>query len=310
MKLLRENRLFSGIMLALLILFLSVTLVYGRYIKNILNEFILETQAFYFNSSILGINGKNYSIMNWDGVNSYTLTVDLNNRKNEDRYTKTDITYQVTVTCPDTVTCTLSKSEGIIHPEDTSDSYVVTVTPKKNFYEGDTVSVTTSVSSLTPYEKTMSATYTIGVEKSDFSYDIEDSVSSKYLTINFTNAISYYEVSEAFGSYAVGDQVSLEDYSLLSDADKNKCFSAIVTVEFDPHILFVDMTSSFYLNRLSSNYQEQTINGYQYVSKFSFKVNAGSNSSIIFYKDDITKDYTYPLVNDTSIIHVSVNKAN
>ena len=70
------------------------------------------------------------------------------------------------------------------------------------------------------------------------------------------------------------------------------------------------MTNDLYLHRLNTNYQEQTINGHQYVSKFSFKVNASSSSEIIFYKDDITQNYTYPIVNPTSVIQVSVNKAN
>ena len=70
------------------------------------------------------------------------------------------------------------------------------------------------------------------------------------------------------------------------------------------------MTNDFYRKHLSTNYQEQTINGHQYVSKFSFKVNASSSSEIIFYKDDITEDYTYPITNQTSVIQVSVNKAN
>ena len=154
------------------------------------------------------------------------------------------------------------------------------------------------------------ATYTIGVEKSDFSYEIVDSVNSKYLMINFTNAITYYQVEQAFGDYAVGDQVSLDEYSELSPTDQAKCFSAIVTVEYDPHILFVDMTDRLFLSRLSTNYEETTISGYQYVSKFSFKLNATSSNSILFYKNDITANYTYPIVNSTSIISVSINSAN
>ena len=310
MKYIRKHKKISIIVLIALIIFLTITVTFGRYIKNIVNNFILETKAFYFNSSILSINGKNYSIVNWDGVNSYTLNIDLNNRKNDERYTKTDIVYSISVDCPNTVQCSLSKNTGTIHPEDSSDSYVITVSPRQNFYEGDTVVVRTEVESSLPYRKKMSASYTIGVEKSDFSYDIVDSVNSKYLTINFTNSITYYQVSEAFGSYSVGDQISLEDFNSLQDSEKAKCFSAIITVEYDPHKLLVDMTNSLYLNHLSTDYQEITINGYAYVSKFSFKVPASSNSSIIFYKDDITKNYTYPIVNDTSIIDVSVVKAN
>ena len=269
-----------------------------------------QTKGFYFNSSILNVNGKNYLINNWDGVNSYTLNIDLNNRKNSERYTKTDITYTIGVNCPSTVVCTLSKSSGIMHPEDESDSYQIVVTPRQNFYENDSVQVETFVSSSLPYHKTMSATYTIGVKKSDFSYEIEDSVNSKYLIIRFLNAISYYQVEEAFDGHAVGSQVGGEEYNSLSTANKNKCFSAKVTVTYDPRVLLVDMTSNLFLNRLPSPYQEQTIGGYMYVSKFSFKVNASSSSEIIFYKDDITQNYTYPIVNNSSIIQVSVVKAN
>ncbi len=310
MKFIRKHKKISIVTLVLLVLFLSIGIVFGRYIHNILNQYLLETKGFYFNSSILNVNGKNFLINNWDGVNSYTLTIDLNNRKNNERYTKTDIAYTVSVNCPSTVTCTLSKNSGVIHPNDETDSYQVVVTPRQNFYEGDTVRVETSVTSSVPYAKTMSATYTIGIEKSDFSYEIEDSVNAKFLTIRFLNAISYYEVEQAFGDYDVGDQVSLEEYNSLSETNKNKCFSAIVTVNYNPSVLFVDMTNDLYLHRLSTNYQEQTINGYQYVSKFSFKVNASSSNEIIFYKNDMTQNYTYPIVNPTSVIQVSVNKAN
>ena len=201
MKFIREHRLASMIVLILLLVFFLTAVVFGRYIKNIVNEFILETKAFYFNSSILAVNGKNFSITNWDGVNSYPLTIDLNNRKSDTRYTTTDIAYNIYVNCPSTVTCTLSDTEGVLHPQDTSDTYTITVTPLQNFYEGDSVVVNTWVVSSSPYQKTMSATYTIGVEKSDFSYEIVDSVNSKYLLINFTNAISYYEVETAFGNF-------------------------------------------------------------------------------------------------------------
>lgn len=310
MDFIRKHRTVSIIVLCVLVVILFISVAFGRYIKNIINDYILETKGFYFNSSILSTNGKNYLINNWDGVNSYTLTVDLNNHKNDERYTNTDIVYDINVNCPSSVVCTLSKNNGILHPTDTTDNYQVIVTPQQNFYEGDTVAVTTSVTSSSPYVKTMSATYTIGVEKSDFSYDISDSVGSKFITLNLTNSISYYEVSEAFGDYAVGSQISLDDYNNLTESEKNHCFSAIITVEYDPNLLLVDMTNDLYLNKLSTNYEEIQIDGYQYVKKFSFKVNASSNNSIIFYKMDVNQNYTYPIVNDSSIVTVSVNKAN
>lgn len=310
MKFFRNHKKISIIALIVLIIFLSVEIAFGRYIHNILDQYILETKGFYFNSSILKVNGKGFLINNWDGVNSYTLTIDLNNRKNEERYTKTDISYNIHVDCPDTVICTLNKESGILHPEDVTDSYQITVTPIQNFYENDTVVVETYVESSKPYQKIMSATYTIGIEKSDFSYEIEDAPNEKYLLLRCSNSISYYEVEEAFLDYNVGDQIGLETYSELSEENKKKCFSAIVTVEFNPSIIFLDMTSDQYLNRLPSPYQEQMIQNHPYVSKFSFKVNASSSSEILFYKNDKTMDYTYPIVNDSSIIQVTVNIAN
>lgn len=311
MKYIRKHKNASIVIMISLIFFLIISFSFGRYIKNILHNYILETKAFYFNSTILSMNGKNYSINNWDGVNSYTLTIDVSNRKNSERVTNTDITYNISYNCPTTVTCSLSKTSSVLHSTDTTDTYQLVVTPNQNFYEGDTVVVSTSVESTAPYVKQMSATYTIGVLKSNFSYDIVDSVNSKYMTINFTNSISYYQVSEAFDTYSVGDHISLDVYNNLSPTNQNKCFSAIVTVEYDPTDVLVDMTNNLYINRLPTNYQEITLSdGFQYVKKFSFKVNASSSNSIIFYKDDPTENYTYPIVNQYSIISVSVISAN
>ena len=310
MKFVRKHKKISIALVIVLFLFVIVASIFGRYIRNIIHNYILETMSFYFNSSVLNINGKNYSITNWDGVNAYTLTIDLNNRKTDDIYTKTDIVYTIDVNCPNTVICTLSKTGDTLHPEDSTDSYQIVVTPVQNFGENDSVTLTTSVSSSVPYHKTMSATYTIGVEKSDFGYDIVDGVNEKYLTINFTNAIPFYKVEEAFGDYAEGDLIGLDDYKTLSEAEQAKCYSAIVSVRYDPRVLFVDMSNKYFIRRLSSNYYEETIDGYQWVSGFSFKVNASSSSAINFYKNDITQNYTYPIVNDTSIINVTVQLAN
>ena len=82
MKYIRKYKRRSIIILCLLVFFLFISFAFGRYIHNIISQYLLETKGFYFNSSILNVNGKNYNINNWDGVNTYTLTIDLNNRKN------------------------------------------------------------------------------------------------------------------------------------------------------------------------------------------------------------------------------------
>ena len=310
MKYFRNHKGISVGIICTIILLLFVSTVFGKYIKNLINNVILETKAFYFNSSVLSVNGKNYSISNWDGVNSYTLTIDLNNRKNEERHTTTDIFYDIDFDCPSSVQCTITKRNGIIRKDDSGDTYQIVVSPIGSFDEGESVTISTSVTSSSPYKKTMSANYTIGVKKSDFGYEIFDGVNEKFLNITFTNSVSYYEVSEAFGSFKVGDKISLDEYQLLSNSEKDKCFSAIVTVKFNPKEVLLDMTDDAYINRLSTDYEETTIDGYKWVSKFSFKINASSSNTILFYKDDVKKDYTFPVVNNKSIIDVDVKLAN
>ena len=46
--------------------------------------------------------------------------------------------------------------------------------------------------------------------------------------------------------------------------------------------------------------------GYKYVKSYTFLLDATASEKILFYKNDISKDYTYPIVNDSSIIDVSV----
>ena len=310
MKFIRKHRKISIVILICLMTFVITAAAFARYIYNTINNFILETKDFYFNSTVLKVNGKTYSINNWDGVNSYPITIDLNNKKNEDVYTKSDISYNAFVDCDETkVSCTLSQNSGIIRENDHTDSYIITVTPNTTFNAGDEVTITTRAVSQSPYKKTLYASYRLGITKANFSYNITDSANSKFLTLNLTNAISYYVASEDFGDYEEGDQISVEDYAAMSTTDKAKCYSAIVKLTFNPNILRLDLTSNTYHNRLSSDYQETTIDGYQYVSKYSFKIDASSNSEIIFYKRDITQNYTYNGVGN-SIVTVDVVTAS
>jgi len=309
MKFIRKHKKISLFVLIFLLAFLVTTLAFGRYIYNSVNNFILETKGFYFNSSVLKSNDKVYSINNWDGVNSYPFTIDVNNRKNDEIYTNADISYNIYYECDSTVVCTLSKTSSILYKDDHTDSYVINVTPRTTFAAGDVVTIRTWVESVSPYKKQLSATYKLGIQKANFSYDIEDSENAKFLTLNLTNAITYYVVEEAFSGHSVNSQVSAEEYASLSASDQAKCYSAKVTLSFDPNVVLLDMTSDTYHNKLSTNYHETTINGYNYVDRYSFKVDASSNSKIIFYKKDITEDYTYPIVNNSSIITVDVEAA-
>lgn len=309
MDFIREHKKLSILILFIALLVLIFGTTFARYVYNVIHNHILESNEFYFNSSILDMNGKQYKINNWDGVNNYVLTVDVNNKKNALKSTKSDINYKVEVSCPDTVKCTLSKTEGVIYTETGTDSYQITVDPQENFNEGDEVEITTKATSTDPYEKTLSATYVIGVENKTFTYNIEDNVGDKYFTLNLTNTATFYKVETAFASYEEGDKLTPEEYAALTEEEKENCFSAKVTISFKPKRIFLDMTNKNYLHKLPGTENTEAVNHYEYVSGFSFKMDASSSEKIMFYKEDPKKDYTYPIVNEDCIITVRVKSA-
>lgn len=293
----QENRKLSIIVLVILLIFLIFSITFGRYVYNVVHNYIIESKGFYFNSSVLKLNGKSYSINNWDGVNSYPFTIDVNNKKNDEVYTTSDITYDIYVECASTVQCVVSKNSGTIYEDQHTDSYTITVIPRQTFEAGDTVTISTRVVSNYPYRKQMSATYHLGVQKANFSYSIEDAVGDKFCTLNLTNSIGYYDCN--------GDQTTVQEYANLTPAQQAQCYSAIIVLTFDPADVLLDMTSNTYHNRLSTNYQEQTIGTNQFVKKYSFKVDPNSNTKVIFYKTNINANYTYNGVNgQTPIINV------
>ena len=63
------------------------------------------------------------------------------------------------------------------------------------------------------------------------------------------------------------------------------------------------MTSDIYLSKVSSI--TEVINGYNYINTISFKIDALSSKTVKFYKNDTSQNYTYPIINQNSVIQVS-----
>lgn len=301
---LNKKQKLIAILIALFIVTLTLVTTFGRYAYNLYQNYILESQGFYFNSSVMSMNGSKHSINNWDGVNAYPISIDLNNKKNDLLWTKSDITYDITVECSSNIRCVLNKTEGVIYSDTQVDSYTITIYPVGNFTENQTAEVKTTAKSTYPYVKELSTTYNIGIETSNFSYKITDSVGSKYLILELTNAFTYYKVQTAFDNFKVGDNISIDEYNSLTTTQKANCLSARVTLKFNPNDLLLDMTDTTYKNRLSNSQTTTIMDSYQYVTGFQFKMDASSNNKIIFYKTDSSKNYTYPS-NSNSIIEVS-----
>lgn len=288
------------ISLIVVTLFLVFNSSFSKYVSNLVNNLILESKHFYFESSILKDNNKTYSVSNWDGVNAYNLDIDVSSKKDEFKKTDVDVEYDIDIECPSSVICSLSKTNSIIYSSSNTDSYIVTVTPIDNFYAGDSVIVKTSVTSTSPYSKTLSATYIIGVENYGFAYNISDEIGSKFLTLNLTNSKPYYEVKQAFDSYQIGDHISLDVYNNLSDIEKSNCVSINVTISFDPNNVLLDLTNNNYINKISET--TTNIDGYTYVNGINIDVGANQSEKIIFFKNNINADYS-----NSNIINVQVN---
>lgn len=296
----KKYKLYIAIFVALLMTFLFSNDSFAKYISTRISNYILESQNFYFNSSLLNVNTPTYSVTDWDGVNYYDILIDVNNKKNDLVSTESNINYEISVSCPSTVECTKSKDSGTILQDVKTDSYVIRMTPHQAFTAGETVTVTTTARSTYPYTKEISCNYIVGVTNYGFSYQELDQDNQKYVEVKLTNSKPFYTVKEAFGSYQVDDSISVAQYDLLSDADKAKCLGARVTLTWDPHVVLVDDNDPTYIAN-SSSVTFTSIDGFTYANSITFEMGATSNEKILFYKVDPSQNY-----NNRNIVTVNV----
>ena len=294
------------IILVLIIAFIISIPTLGKFISKKFHEFYLNSKHFYFYSNRLKDDNPLYQLNNWSGVGNFDIEFDLTSEKNRYTHAEYDIAYTVSANCPNTVTCSLSENGGTIYSTNTNHSNSVTlhVVPNRVFTEGETLTIGVSASSTSPYKKTITATYEYVVGKSGVTYEIEDEPGRAYSVLKITNAVSYCTVVTAFGDYSVGDRIDSSEFITLNDVDKNKCISQNISISFNPTILLVDNTSSIFDY---ATYTTTTINGVQYINSMTFKIDPLSTLALKFYKDNVTSDYTFPIVNQTSIVSVNIS---
>ena len=104
-------------------------------------------------------------------------------------------------------------------------------------------------------------------------------------------------------TYSIEDAKNNE-YAILKLTCPND--EATVTLEFDPTKLRIDTNDEVYINRDESKTVTTTINGKQYVNKIVFDLPAETTRYVKFYKVDKTQNYTYPGVQETSPIEVTI----
>ena len=274
----------------------------GRYVGNEIKNYYLSSKNFYFNGDKLEQNGIVYQVENWSGVDSYSVTFNMNSYKNNTVYSETDIEYKINYSCSDNVTCTIDKTESIIYASEHTDSFTITITPINPLEDNEKATINVEATSISPYTKTLKGTFNVVVGKMGLAYEILDEKDSTYFEVSITNTLDYYIVRESFNDYTVGYKIDIDEYLSLSDEEKAKCASSITTINFDPNKVLLDMTTTAYLDAIETS--KTTIDNYEYINSLSFKIDALQSYRVKFYKVDSTKDYTYPFINENSIVEV------
>lgn len=335
------------ITILLIVLLLVPTITLSRFVYKLALDHYYKTKNFYFKSDLLSEKNPKYTVTNWSGVDEYVITINMNSILNDLVVSTSDIKYDILYECDDTITCTLSKSKGEILSGSTNkainnrDYFTLTVSPKKQFNNNEEASIKITTKSTSPYKKTLSAEFTLKVEKIGLSYEITDAKNDIYAVLRLTNSLTYYTVIEDFLEYKAGDEIESEIYHSLSEENKSKCSSMLVDLRFDPKLLRLDMTNAYYLasskiggnyvskidmylvnkdfldfkendllteseyNALSSNNKGNVSGPYSYINGFKVDIDAISSADVLFYKVDKSKNYTYPYINDISIIEVN-----
>ena len=145
--------------------------------------------------------------------------------------------------------------------------------------------------------------FTLNVGTMGVNYSITDSPGSTYFMVNITNTLDFYKARTAFGDYAVGDPVTIDEYNELSASDKAKCASIIMTLAFNPSVVLLDMTTPAYLKMTSST--TTTIGGYDYLNSLTFPIDPLDSEAVKFYKLVTANNYTYPFNNASPIVTVT-----
>ncbi len=298
------NRRKLIIILIITILLLPVGITFSKYVTENIKNYIMEANHFFFNSDKLASGGITYGINNWGGTGNIEIQFELNNHKNNILTSDTDIVYSLTLNCDSGVICSLNSNSGTIQVAEKTDDFTLTITPTRPFNDNESVSATVTATSSSPYVKTLSATFIVTVGRRGIDYEITDSVTSPYLIFTVTNSLDTYKVITAFGNHAVNDLLTTNEYLSLSSEDKAKCASVVITLSFDPSVIILDTTSDI-MN--SSTYQTTLYNGVNYISQITFPMDVMMSKEIRFYKRDSSQNWTYPIVNNTSVVTFSAS---
>lgn len=267
----RRNRAKANLILCLILFVIVIYITpkffsFARYVYNMAYEHYLVAKDFYFASDKLSLSHSEYEVTNnWSGAETYQVIVNMSSKRNDLAMTEADITYSITYTCSDNITCTLDKTSSTIVGTGNNgvneDAFTVNINPANGtaLNDGEIAWVDITASSTSPYTQTISGKLVFEVGTSDISYEIIDEANSPYLTLNIINSTS---------------------------SNTN------VTLSYDPTVVLLDMTSRFYLNT-QTTFNTQTLNNYSYINNITSPVSALSTTSVKFFKTNSANNYSF-----------------
>jgi len=286
----------------------------AKYVTDKIQSWYLKSKDFYFSSDLLDTSNTHYQIGTWSGVGSFDIDFKLYAKENELLASESDITYTITVSQPinasgqaTDATATANISSGTIYANNQlhEADITVTVNPSRVFIENESITLTITAKSTSPYKKEIKGTFTYIVGREGISYEIDDETNRTYLNLKITNDIDYCTVITPFGNYSLNDHISDSVYRTLSKANQAKCVSQYITLQFDPEDLLLDSTSS--VLEIATT-QTRTINSIQYINYMNFAIAPNSTLTIKYYKLDPSDNYKYPsAANPTSIITLTAS---
>ena len=280
------------------------TYTLAKYIVEEFHSYYLQAKNFYFTSNRLKKNTATYLVNNWSGVGSFNISFDLSSEKNSYVYSDYDIPYTVTFNCPNDVICSLDKNSGTVFEasQTHSDTVTLSVTPTRNYNENEHLTIYLEASSTSPYIETISANFEYVVGKQGVTYEIEDEANRPYMLLKITSAVNYCRVITAFGDYQVNDLIESNIYRTLDPSDKSKCVGEEVTLDFNPNVIVLDTTSNI-VN--TATIGTTMISGTAYINHMTFRIPPLSTMAVKFYKATPANNYTYPIVNSSSVVTVT-----
>lgn len=270
-----QKLILIAVLLAIVIFVVFTGRSLSKYIYNSIHSYYLQSKGFYFNSDKLSLNHSEFELENnWSGGETYTITVNLNSKKNDLLCTKADVSYTISYTHSDNIACEIDKTSGVIVGTDNGGVnegyFTITIDPAQGqvLLNGDQAWIDVVVTSTSPYVQEISGKLIIETGSDDITYEIVDSVGAPYIEVNIINSTNSDEV---------------------------------IGLNFSPTAVLLDMTNDFTLNNQSL--VTTAINGNQYVNRVNSKVNAFETTTVKFYKKDTSQDYTYRY-GDTSLTPV------